>query len=545
MTSEIRTNNLKSRAGLSTVTLSDTGPIVTGIATFGVNTKIDGGNNVINVGTALTIGHTQGVQFNTQNLHSNGFEVNNINASGIITATSFKGDGSNLTGITGTTINNNADNRIITGSGTANTLNAENNLTFDGHDLDITRSNSSMRLTVSSDVPKINFNANSVSDAARITIEGSGGGGLMTLSTKPSGGSLTERLRITSSGRLGLGTNNPSCELHVSAANPRSRFTSTGNTVNYDIFMGTSSATVGTQSNHDLKIMTNDSERLRITSDGKIGINQTSPGTGLHVSQDWVNNYGSISIEGSNNALVGIGLRSSGTYRASLIYRDGTSGDFVELTTIGSGRPILLKSNNTERLRIDDSGVKVPYGNVLTINKTSPSGNFYQEIIYTAGQKGCLYLENHAYYSAQPPLRINNIDTNNVRAMEDVQFERAGALKGYIRINSQSVTYSTSGSDERLKKNFETWNEEVLPDFKTLSPKLFNWIDDDDGTDKIKGFVAQDNLDKFPEAYNLTTSTDRYYFNPSGMVHYLMKAMQEAAIKIETLEAEVAALKSS
>ena len=464
---------------------------------------------------------------------------------GICTATSFKGDGSALTGITQTTINNNADNRIITGSGTANTLNGENNLTFDGHDLDITRSNSSMRLTVSSDVPKINFNANSVSDAARITIEGSGGGGLMKLSTKTSGGSLTERLRITSSGRLGLGTNNPSCELHVSAANPRSRFTSTGNTVNYDIFMGTSSATVGTQSNHDLKIMTNDSERLRITSDGKIGINQTSPGTGLHVSQDWVNNYGSISIEGGNNALVGIGLRNSGTYRASLIHRDGSSGDFLELTTIGSGRPILLKSNNTERLRIDDSGVKVPYGNVLTINKTSPSGNFYQEIIYTAGQKGCLYLENHAYYSAQPPLRINNIDTNNVRAMEDVQFERAGALKGYIRINSQSVTYSTSGSDERLKKNFETWNEEVLPDFKTLSPKLFNWIDDDDGTDKIKGFVAQDNLDKFPEAYNLTTSTDRYYFNPSGMVHYLMKAMQEAAIKIETLEAEVAALKSS
>ena len=107
------------------------------------------------------------------------------------------------------------------------------------------------------------------------------------------------------------------------------------------------------------------------------------------------------------------------------------------------------------------------------------------------------------------------------------------------------MTYSTSGSDERLKKNFETWNEEVLPDFKTLSPKLFNWIDDDDGTDKIKGFVAQDNLDKFPEAYTLTTSTDRYYFNPSGMVHYLMKAMQEAAIKIEELEAKITILEGS
>ena len=68
---------------------------VTGIATFGSgSTTID--NNVINVGTALTLGHTQGVQFHTQNLHSQGFEVNQINASGIITASKFVGDGSDL-----------------------------------------------------------------------------------------------------------------------------------------------------------------------------------------------------------------------------------------------------------------------------------------------------------------------------------------------------------------------------------------------------------------------------------------------------------------
>ena len=40
----------------------------------------------------------------------------------------------------GTTINNNADNRVITGSGTANTLEGEANLTFDGSKLDISNS---------------------------------------------------------------------------------------------------------------------------------------------------------------------------------------------------------------------------------------------------------------------------------------------------------------------------------------------------------------------------------------------------------------------
>ena len=34
MTSEIRTNSLKSRAGLSTVTLTDSGPMFSGITTF-------------------------------------------------------------------------------------------------------------------------------------------------------------------------------------------------------------------------------------------------------------------------------------------------------------------------------------------------------------------------------------------------------------------------------------------------------------------------------------------------------------------------------
>ena len=58
-------------------------------------------------------------------------------SSGQLTATSFSGDGSNLTGITQTTINNNANNKIITGSGTANTLEAESGLTYDGTTLQV------------------------------------------------------------------------------------------------------------------------------------------------------------------------------------------------------------------------------------------------------------------------------------------------------------------------------------------------------------------------------------------------------------------------
>ena len=50
---------------------------------------------------------------------------------GIVTATQYYGDGSTLSNVTSTTINNNGTSKIITGSGTPNTLNAKANLTFD------------------------------------------------------------------------------------------------------------------------------------------------------------------------------------------------------------------------------------------------------------------------------------------------------------------------------------------------------------------------------------------------------------------------------
>jgi len=108
MASEIRVNKIQSRSGLSTVTFSDTGAIVSGIVTA---------NNFSGSGASLT-------------------NIPSAQLTGALPAIS----GANLTGITQTTINNNADNRIITGSGTANTLNGESELTYSTY-LNLTRSN--------------------------------------------------------------------------------------------------------------------------------------------------------------------------------------------------------------------------------------------------------------------------------------------------------------------------------------------------------------------------------------------------------------------
>ena len=128
MTSEIRTNSLKSRAGLSTVTLTDSGPMFSGITTF-----VD--NSGFNIGTGSSIFSPAANTLNigVNNTESLGIDSSsNLKIAGVCTATHFYGNGSNLTGITGTTINNYADNRVVTATGSANTLNAESNVHIDG-----------------------------------------------------------------------------------------------------------------------------------------------------------------------------------------------------------------------------------------------------------------------------------------------------------------------------------------------------------------------------------------------------------------------------
>ena len=74
-------------------------------------------------------------ELNANNLNDGIVPIARLGTSGTKDATTFlRGDNTFAT-VTSTTINNNANNRLITGSGTANTLEGEANLTFDGTNL--------------------------------------------------------------------------------------------------------------------------------------------------------------------------------------------------------------------------------------------------------------------------------------------------------------------------------------------------------------------------------------------------------------------------
>ena len=116
-------------------------------------------------------------------------------------------------------------------------------------------------------------------------------------------------------------------------------------------------------------------------------------------------------------------------------------------------------------------------------------------------------------------------------------FYNDGTCVGFISVSGSTTSYSTNCSDRTLKKNFEDWTENTLSYFKNIKPQKFNFITEEDTVDKTKGYVAQDLVDNFPEAYP-KNDEGKYVFNPSGMVVYLMKALQEAVVRIEALEAK-------
>ena len=295
-----------------------------GLGTNGGNLNVDGGCKV-QVGTALTLGHTVGVQFATQNLHTAGFEVNQINASGIITASQFKGDGSQLTGISaGTSLSGSTNNTVCTVTG-ANAIQGEANLTFDGSKLGVNISSPHYTLDINGDNGGA-FTASTNSTAGQLSVvgknsvgnvsaisrikshpSGNGNTSQMAFETRNSSSQMVERLRITSTGRVGINESSPNATLHIKnadgannrlelvhandSANEQNQITFKNNTTEY---ASITSGKDGSNNSIGLTFGTGGSERLRIDSSGHISLRNTASS---HQEIQWyrnTNKYASI-----------------------------------------------------------------------------------------------------------------------------------------------------------------------------------------------------------------------------------------------------------
>ena len=257
-------------------------------ASINVGNNIQVGNTGIITATTL-VGNVTGNVNHTSNLllqisgseklriaNSGAFGLNGTNygSSGQVLTSQGSGSSPVWSTVSGTTINNNANNRIITGSGTANTLEGESNLTFDGSNV-IHAGGDGRRYSFagggSSHYMKFDSTLNG------IILNGYGGIAFETNGTN-------ERVRISSTGMVGIGTNNPGKTLDVrgTGGNFVAEISNTGTAANNNgVLFSTTNAASSTV------ILTASSggyERLRITGDGNLALGNTHAVKKFHIS---------------------------------------------------------------------------------------------------------------------------------------------------------------------------------------------------------------------------------------------------------------------
>ena len=288
MTSEIRANTLKNRVGLGTVSYTNTGIVVSGIVTANSfsgpisgttgtfsgdvdiigDLDVDGHTNLDNVSVAGVTTFTGRSDHSSllQMLAGNPIRLNNDANSAHCEIDCYGGAGFRLTSYNQTmfTCENGSNTKFYTNSGTSR-LEITN-----GGDVLVNTGTLHIpdALTHSGDTDtKIRFPA-----ANQISFETTG----------------SEAVRIDEAGRVGIGHDNPSQLLTVRGNAPIIRIeeNQSGGSKRLDLGV-TNSGAVGyigaNQSASSLAFQTVGAERLRITSTGSIGINQSSPAVKLHL----------------------------------------------------------------------------------------------------------------------------------------------------------------------------------------------------------------------------------------------------------------------
>ena len=168
-------------------------------------------------------------------------------------------------------------------------------------------------------------------------------------------------ITIDSAGKVGIG-GSPSQNLSIITSSGTAYANLTNGTAT--MFIGTDAGNtglLGTSTNHDTRIITNDTERFRITASGNVGIGIVDPNS-------YVTDANSIAISGQ--------IRVQGVTNSASVpiigLRDNNSGFFAPATNA-----IGFSTAATERLRLDTNGNLIhEYGNYKVGDPDSESENF-------------------------------------------------------------------------------------------------------------------------------------------------------------------------
>jgi hypothetical protein len=410
----------------------------------------------------------------------------------------------------------------------------------------------------------------------------------------------SERMRIDSSGNVGIGTSSPATKAEISgtaaSANIALRITNTdasgystlqmgdGNAGIYrngssqSGYAGTSSLNLITVGAHNIGFSTQNTLRAIIDSSGNVGIGTSSPSAKLNVIGGNIrldNNQG-VEWAGGNN----------------YIYGNETT-DFIVIATNGNEA---MRINSSGRVGIGTSSpayqlTVAGYSNANAANKFAiGSIADYQALFYYENGNETFTIENTSDYASSAIIfRTNNTERMRITSGGDVRigttditnggfsFEagyngagKSAALFGHItgtgsgnqycifyydgtsigsitQNGTTAVAYNTT-SDYRLKENIAPMTN-ALAKVAQLKPVTYTWkADGSDG----QGFIAHELQAVVPDA--VTGEKDAVDKNgkptyqgvdTSYLVATLTAAIQEQQALIENLTTRLNALKGN
>ena len=354
-------------------------------------------------------------------------------------------------------------------------------------------------------------------------------------------------ITIDSSEQVGIGTTSPAHELHIAGTEPNIRLESGGtpsalygleitNGSTVDGYFRSRGATGETQIGSGrssgwgghLTFYTDSSERMRIKSDGKVGIGTTNPGVSLDISQT----NARIKVQDGTNQL-NIGLWDGANHRIE--------GD--------SNRKILITSYHSDGIHLGGSGSSdlVIKGNKVGIGNTSPTTALHAESSSDENKRAIRVSYNSSYYGEMVQ---QGAAGTLFRQYGGANFKWNSGGTDYMLLATNnlhvagSVTANSSSvSDERFKDNIQTIPG-ALDKVKALRGVTYTWNKGSRKDQTDYGVIAQEVEKVMPEIVHdmtmplLTNDEETVYktVDYSRLSAVLINSIQELEARLAALE---------